>query len=581
MAHRVRRPILYSGSDQGIALVVALLVTVIAFIIMTGVLAEAIHNIARAGYVRRRIAAVSAAEAGLNWYAQVASSATLTSLSNPGLGWTHSTTGPDAGWYVKGPLEASGGPEKATFRVFVRYSKTTPCPDITDLTTCLLTNMGPALDLTLFEGPGEDPFPDPAYAIVRAIGTSGSVSRALEQYVRLRPTLASLAGGLSAISLCMGTGAKVTVYGDLTINNQRSNGTRPAAFSSVCPETYATGDIVLDQGKYLRTASYPPLGAGNLYIRGGGLWVQGQRYLKIEGNLWVENDILLGCSGAACQEKVSDPCAISGTIQCVRGTATGRVIKMGTYGHIQGSQTKCTSPCPPPSFFNVQRWPSQIWEGWNIIETTDTSESALKNAIESATTKTVLHITGGSCDVQMPAATITLKTSVALVSECSYSFTPPGTTLAKSPSSCTTCALLVMSVVPLGATLESLDCGNPSFGSPGPHDVSIKGNQDFSNVGFFIYTPCFLLIEGNQCQGCTNDPTPDEIDGTNGQSNGNNEVPISGQFSARYMMLKNGVRLIQNDILTYIPNLPSYVSSFKQDVKFVRELPVTDVLAYV
>lgn len=559
--------------DQGFAVVVAILVSMIAFLIMTAVLAESIHNITQSGYGRRRIAAVNAAEAGLNWFANAASGASLTYLSSPGLQWTR-----NSGWYIRAPQPASGSPDNATFQVFVRYSLTSPCSTLDDLRTCQVSNMSdPAVDLDAYEGPGEDPFPDPVYAIVRSVGVAGAAERALEAYVRLRANRTAVTGGLSAISLCLGPGAKVSVQGDLAINNQKIGAARPQAFKANCPTTWSTGNLVLEGGQYLRTFAGTN-GVGNLYIKGGGLSVTGQRYAKISGRLWVEDSIELGCSGAGCSVKPSSSCVNTGTIQCVEGDALGQSIKQGTAGHIVGVQTTCNPACSPPANFTEIRWdPANPWPNWVVVEVTDTSAANMKSQIEAPTSPTVLHISGPSCDVTLPSGTLTLKTSVALVSECRFSFRPPGTALAKSPATCTTCSLLVFSVIPMGTALTSVQCGSPTWSSPGSRDVSIEGNQNFGSIGFFIYTPCYLWIQGNQCNGCTTDPTPSDIDTSNGQTNDQNEVWIQGQFIGRYLILKNGVRLIQNDIGQYLTVLPGTVTSFKQDVKFIREIPVADV----
>ena len=53
--------------DDGIAMVTALLVTFVVFMLSVAVIRQAIHNVGASGYDQRRLRTVSAAEAGLNW----------------------------------------------------------------------------------------------------------------------------------------------------------------------------------------------------------------------------------------------------------------------------------------------------------------------------------------------------------------------------------------------------------------------------------------------------------------------------------------------------------------------------------
>lgn len=566
-------------TDEGVAIVVALMVTVLAFLIMTAILAQSIHNIVQTGYARRRIAAVNAAEAGLNWYGNRLVRTSLTVLSTANFGWSK-----QGNWYVRQPQLAASEPEDATFEVRVLYSAISPCDKVGDPSSCDVNKMVP-IDLATYNRQGADAFPNPVYAVVRSIGTAGTAHRALEEFVRLRAKVTVVTGGLSAISLCMGSAAKVSVQGDLAINNQQVSGSRPAAYSKNCKGTYDNGDIVLDGGKYLRTLPNANAGAhGDLLIRGGGLTVDGTRHIEIAGDIWVEESIKLGCNGGATCVKPSSTCVKTGTIQCVAGDAFARDIFQGPYGHIQGEQVLCQPACPPDAFFTEIHWVASEWDGWIIREMSSTSQ--LKSYAEAAVKPTVLHVSacpaGGK--ISIPTPTLTLQTSVAIVSECAYEFAPPGTTLLKNPAAangCATCALLVLSVIPAGKTIDDMTfavCGN-NEAPLGPRDISISGNQNFTDTGLFLYTPCFLWIEGNQCQGCSDDdPTPDEIDKNNGKSHSENEVPIQGQFIARYLILKTGVKLIQNDIGKYLTYLPGQVSSFSQDVKFIREIPVADAL---
>lgn len=569
----------------------ALLVTVLAFLIMTAILAQSIHNIVEAGYGRRRVAAINAAEAGLNWYAgalETGSNSLLVKLSSTKDKWSRGNDG----WYTRQSSQASGKPDLSTFELRVKYSKTNPCASSGNPSTCSAANLTSPLDLTKYIGPLAPPFPDPVYAVVRSIGIAGTATRVMEQYVRLHAQTAAVAGGLSAISLCLGAAAKVSVLGDLAINNQAI----PASVKTVykdagCEVTGNTGNVVIDKGKYLRTMP-ATAGHGDLLIRGGGLSVVDTKHIEVGGNLEVEGQIALGCAGGTACVQPSSACVTTGTIQCVSGSASGTGIFQGPYAHITGVQTVCSPVpgCPPDTYFTEIWWTdpegnrSATWKTWSPVEVSASQITAAQ--IAAPTSRTVLHVSGQNCDIAMPSGNVSLRTTVAIVSECRYKFSSNGMTLAPK-AGCTDCALLVMSVLPQTAkSYTEVNCGTPSAWSSnslGPRDIWVAGNQDFSNAGFFLYTPCFLWVSGNQCQGCPNDPnvdySPNPGDTDGDKTLEGREQWIRGQLIARYMMLKAGIRLIQSDIGQYVPDIPGQVYRFTQDIKFVREISVAAALA--
>lgn len=584
--HRMRR----QGSDDGVAVVVALMVTVIAFLIVTAILGQSIHNIVQTGYSRRRLAAVNAAEAGLNWYANRMSRTSLTAITSSTYGWSYDRSG--GGWWTKSAQDAATAPEQATFELRVIYSESSPCGEIGDPSTCTLDLVPlPGLDLRTYAGRDAATFPNPIYAVVRSIGTAGSATRALEAYVRLRAGMTVVAGGLSAISLCLGSGAKISVYGDLAINNQAPPEGFPNAYHDNCRETYddRSGNIVIDQGKYLRTVRSAASGGalGSLLIRGGGLKSTLNRHVEIDGNLEVEKKIQLGCdSGSACVRDETLTCPTDERMQCVRGDAQGSDIFLGPHAYVQGGQVLCAT-CPPDAFFTEIRWNANEWNGWDIIPISSVpSMDQLEIYIEQARVPTVLHITASCAASQIPIPTktggrsVTLYTSVAIVSECGYVFSNPGVIL-QPTGACGDCALLVLSVIPSGLTADDMNisrCGNPGSWGGGNRSISMDGNQEI-NTGLFLYTPCYMWISGNNYASAATEPTPyDPYEGGGGGTVGGSEYWVKGQFVAHWLIVKGALRMIQNDIGNYLQTLPGQVSSFEQDVKFVREISVDAAL---
>lgn len=566
MLHPCRRA--RGSGDGGFAVVMALLVTSIAFVIMAGILAQAIHNVSLAGLGRRRVMAVNAAEAGLNWYASQLNSRGPIDLGSSGLGWTPpsssscKTAGVNAScWYrfasTNPAALVASSPEAATFEIRVLYLSANPC----------LTSSGSPRQCTLDATPNgalllEDspttPFPDTAYAVVRStgvVGTANPMKRTLESYIRIR-AIRGNSDGLSATSLCLGSAAKVTIEGDLSVDNQAlSGGTRPWSFNSNCPQTYTNGTLYFGPGTSL--SLQPGAGSrGSLKIKGGGVKVDNTIPFVVRGDVQAEGPVEIGTGSPLAA------CPTSGTIQCIYGDAMGSAVTIGSNAAVLGDPVVCSPACPPDVVFSERKWNIGDWTstGWTVQDNiTSTTSPNLLGLMDAATVPTVFHITSTTspaCDLTFAKSvqgTIYLEVNVAVVSECRFSFGTSSTKVA-GPGT-----LLLINAVPSGG-LASVDCKTAqSFGSTylsapyGPRDVMIEQNPDITS-GLFIYTPCTLWIGNNQAIGNTD--------------------TVVGQFAARYLVVNNQVVLRQQDFSGMVSSIPGRITSFYQDVKFVREISV-------
>lgn len=548
--------------DEGVVIVMALLVAVIAFVVMTGILAQAIHNVVLSGYARKRLAAVNAAEAGLNWYANQASTSGIVALGNAGFGWTVPSDGcvtqsvASSCWYVFGPgnpvakpqATIATIPETATFEIRVLYTSVSPCVD----GYCRLT-ANPVGVLRLQDST-ESPFPDTTYAIVRSTGTVGAVQRTLESYVRLRAIRGNLEGGLAAISLCLGTAANVDVQGSLSVNNQAViNGTRPVEFQTKCPNTYSNGDLYVGSGQSLRVLATNDEG-GSLTIRGGGVVVESTRPFFVGRDVWAEGRVQIG----AVTSSASHPIGCTSATQCINGDAIGSSVAIGPNAYLAGNEIVCNPACPPPAAFPDITWKASDWTsaGWTVLpDVTDASGDNVLAKINSATVPTVIHIaTTANCDLEFKASArsvINVNTNVAVVSECRFMFQSNSSTIQGSG------ALLLINASGPGAAVSCGSAGaitSGNYHAPyGPRDVTIEQNPLITS-GLFIYTPCILWLGNNQSQG--------------------SEDRIKGQFVARYIIVDHRVVMIENSISNFITSIPGQVTRFYQDVKFVREISV-------
>lgn len=556
----------FRPSDEGFALVVALLTTAIAFVIMAAVLAQSIHNVVLAGYGRRRLAAVNAAEAGLNWYANLLSTSNVTAATRASLGWTIPASSCwDLGtplasscWYVLSPTNATAKarvtvanrPELATFELRVLLLTKDPCRSLTgEPTQCSLSNVtvrptvwsaGKVISdgILKAEDTASSPFPDTAYAVVRATGTVGSVQRTLETYVRLRAIRTNVPGGFLSEAVCLDNASKLIVQGDMSLSDQAKALVDPAL--SVFDADCRTGDVEISSGDSLELRAFAGAG-GTLAVRGGGVRVDGTRPVSIAKDIWAEGSVRLGTGSAA------TTCPANG--QCVEGNVIGSAAVIGSNAYVAGSVIECAPACPPQLSFPSVVWDAAQWSGWTIQQ--PASSAGLLDAIETPTSPTVFHIVGSPCDVSFAKnlasdGEIVLRTQIAIVSECSFSFSGASAAV-KAAAGVTGAALLLLSVEPVGGA----NCGSPAPNSLGTHDVEINQNPSIT-TGFFIYTPCFLWIGNNQNQG--------------------NSEAIQGQFAARYLVVDQTVTLTQVNIGDVVSSLPGQLSGFEQDVRFVREI---------
>lgn len=531
---------------------VALLVTAIVFVIAAAIFAQAIHNVVQSGYGRRRLTAVNAAEAGLNWYASQLGGKSLSLLggTSGGAGWTVSCgAGTDISnvcWYryaaTNAAAKVASVPEAATFEIRVLYSSASPCP----ASGCGLANIPLGSVLTL-QSSTTTPFPDVAYAVVRSTGTVGTVQRTLESYVRLRAIRNNIRGGLSAVALCLGSGATVLVQGDLAVSNQ-GDASRPSAFTDAqngCPET----DLLIRSGRSLKLSAVGT-SAGSLFIGGGGLDVSTNGTLWTDGDVQAEGAITLGngSGGASCPG--NEP------RQCVTGDALGTSVSRGSNAWIGGDAIACDPACPPDIVFPDYTWNPSDWTApWSVVELS--SNAQILQKIDAATSDTVFHITSttsSSCDVDFDRGNngnsdITLGANVAVISSCRFAFSQSSAAIYDTSSGH---ALLLISVSP-----ASGGCGAASNSPYGPHDVEVAQNTTIQ-VGLFIYTPCIMWIANNQ--------------------NPSQGAGITGQFAARYIMIKNTANLVENPLGNYLTSLPGQISGFYQDIKFVREIPTSAAL---
>lgn len=216
--------------ERGIAMVVALLVSMVVLLLSTVVVAQSIHSLNGSGYDRKRLLSVNAAEAGVDaWWQYVQT----TALTTPGFCNTKTATlgsSPVASTYsATATFYASDGATQMA------------CPSLTD----------------------SNP---PAYMRVVSTGTVASNTRKMESYGRL----VAVRSGFS--------GAIISNTGTSSTNNLQING-----------DSGNDGDVYILNGDY--SISTSPIIYGSVYVPNGTLSMSNNS--SIQGNAWAYGDMSL------------------------------------------------------------------------------------------------------------------------------------------------------------------------------------------------------------------------------------------------------------------------------------------------
>lgn len=535
-------------------MVVALLVTLISFIVVSAVLAQSLHNISQAGYMRRRLSAVSAAEAGLNWYWRTLELTTLTGLQTSG--WSEVPAGSGL-WQYTGTATSSvaSGPDAPVFRLRVRYFKENPCANPTTgaARTCTATGLT-VQSLT------EDPFPSTIFAIVRSIGcvgndcasatwptNSSSVRRALESVMRLRSRYGGVSGTVTASYVCLDQAADLRMDGDLYVLGQAA--AAPPGWPAEC-----SAGVVVGSGDKLTMT-------GSLYSGDGNITTGTGSDLDVSGDIFAAGSVVLGSgtSTAPVCDGTNDAtcgCSDPNVKLCVRGNVTGSAVTVGSQAAVLGDISVCSPACPPATIdFPKIVWDEKDWANWTIHDNA-TVASAI-SGLASPMERSVYRVTQSPCVIHL-SGSYAISVDIAIVgSKCSFEL-DSGTTFTGTGT------VLLMSLWPgtpasVGSVPAS-DCGGGSIEggtvgggfTQGQYDIYIHNNPDTAGPNFFFYTPCSLKIDNNSA------------------------TPVKGQLVARYLWIKNGADVTNVSVSGGGGiDLPGIVTGFSQDVRYINEISVT------
>lgn len=415
--------------ERGIAIVVALLVTVVVTLLSIAVIAQSIHDLDASGYDRRRLLSVNAAEAGTNaWYAYLQTTELADYDCDP-IAQTIATEPATASFSAAATFYAADGTTEMT------------CP----------------FSATSY----------PSFARIDSTGTVNGVERQVQTLVELTPNYGAWGAAVLAVNgttfsnrftIYGDTGEDGDIYvldGDLTIGNQVT----------------VTGNV------------YVPLGAvtfTNAVTIAGDLWARDDVTLEnpseVQGStLSSEGDIDGGSTGGTI-----DGSAIAyGTVNAAGNLSIGGDLFPNTD----------VGPVPTQTFPQISAATAPwVAEGYTLVNFSGASAcSSAYNWIQgsgagtwatSGLTDVVLRVTGCTSPVRMTNGnndTITLRGNLAILSDTGFDWR------LRSTWTSTGAQKNLYFITAYSAT-----CSGTS------RDISVSNNTNFSTTytQVFFYTPC-------------------------------------------------------------------------------------------
>ncbi|MFM8304459.1 MAG: hypothetical protein ACKOA9_09210, partial [Actinomycetota bacterium] len=330
---RLRR---LAGRDEGVALVVALAITLIVFVITTAILADAFHNVVGSANSRARLSAINAAEAGIDAYSAVLENSSIDKLTTaPWTGsgntwttnWSTPTNWPDTNGQVVGIPSLASYVIKAEYFADAALAQPLSPGTYTDKT------FPPELWVRLTS----------TGSVPRgcAAGAAGCVRRTMQSVLQMRSVRANLRGAFAGMFICeMGNRFSVTgSYADLYFI-----GRDPVGIAPDCP---SNPDSLFVNSGQLSTA-------GSVYVLRGSVTLQ--RSVKIDGNLWAKGDLTINAGGP--QNGGNGKCAwtTSGQVLICGNASSGTSISINPPTSVLGTASVCGNCGPPQPDFPKITW---------------------------------------------------------------------------------------------------------------------------------------------------------------------------------------------------------------------------------
>jgi hypothetical protein len=275
--------------ERGVAMIVAIMVTFVVMMLAAVVVSQAVHNSSASAYDRKRVQAVSSAEAGLDYFYNAIEHTQASSL----------TSIPVAG-------SVAASPGSATFTV-------TP--------TWYADNTGQTLAIPPFS---DSNFPHSVKVVSTGV-TNGTTTRTMETFMALTPVFGGFAGAvvtencLDLVNSFVISGN--TVYdGDVVVTN--------------CNASMTSGNQVIK---------------GNVYVGNG--WLNVGTQVHIYGDVWANGSVTINHPQALIDHNaISSTSSLSVAAGNVTNSGSYCTTVSGTLNIHGGSLRQCQGPPPTPIF---------------------------------------------------------------------------------------------------------------------------------------------------------------------------------------------------------------------------------------
>jgi Tfp pilus assembly protein PilX len=441
------------GDEQGVALIMALMITFVVLLLSIYVLAQATHNQAQGAYDRKRLTAETAAEAGLDWFFNNVQNAPATSTS------TLRTT-PYTGSLISGPNSVSFT-ATPTY-----YSDTTGT-----------TVFSGTLSATNY----------PKSVKVVSVGTSvGGTKRQMETFMALHPVY----GGFDSAMIA---NASTTFVNNFTVSGNNGN----------------DGDIVILNGNYTSPGGNQTI-HGSIYVVAPGATATLGTSLHVYGSVWAYGSVSLAHPQALVDGDVK---STSGSVTVSPGTVSGGAYYCtgSAPSNVAGSKIQtCALGAPPSIAFPQVQWDQSAWEsqGYYVVTFSDPATACTDAqsyvegngtgqykggaGVPAGYTGVVVRITQ-NCEYDVSNnQTISLGSNLAIVTDGGINLSQKSTWNGVGSQR----NLYFMHVWPSSGTYACA-AGNPN-GVYDLGDVALGNNTSFNNlVQTSVYSSCEAVMNNN------------------------------------------------------------------------------------
>jgi hypothetical protein len=425
-------------SEDGVALVTAILASAVVLLLSASAVELAIHNTNSSGYDRRRLQAVDAAEAGIDQYYAILNS---TAFSSTGL---QAISGMDSSCRLTKTLSTT---PSSTFTVTPTFSTDSGGSNPASCPTTAFLALAPA---------------GPWYVTLKSVATVTGLSapkRTFESRARLSNTGSGIVFPAAAMMGHTGLNlsANVQVFGNGGDN----------------------ADLYTDN--YIAVTTQSNI-KGNIYAQGTATISNGN--FQVAGSVWAKNAVSIG-GGRIGTDVISSTGTISasGNTRVYGNAKAGSTITVQSPAQVLGTQSPNTSGIANPPTQTYPTYNSATFSSYGSADfpgyVNQTSCSGAQNAINSWTTGNLyIRLTG--CTTFNPPSISNMPGNLAILTDGGITMTT-GTRIATT-----------------GNTTNSIYMFTGMTGTCG--NFSAQSNTSFgANVKLLLYTPqsCSVTIQSN------------------------------------------------------------------------------------